>query len=1361
MVKTGFLIILFSFILSSVCSGLNQDCYHFSSISKGENLYSGSLDGLLKDSNDYIYYHSQGSIFKFDGRDWEKIGIPTKGKRSTEQLIINGSLKEDNHGNLWLGNSVGLFYYGSQTGEIKALSDLYPEIEIFSESISNVLVYSDNKIFFIVNREPYMLQYNFVQEGSELVNLSVSKVLQESSPEYFLMDLSPDGKIWIFANEHAMQYNPIENQVKEVHFSRNLRLDANFVFPAVINISDKGIIWIGTQNFGINSYNIKTGELKHYPTVEGQKIRMVRDIEEDKLGNIWACTSAGLIRIQLDGQQPYMKLIGWGKEVESLYLQYVTSMFAADDGYLLLGTNGGQIIKLENCEELFNFLPINKGFNVAPVYSVNATTRNTPDGEVIKVRNHKQASKIVSIHYNDEKEKDYITYSVPGDMIRDFEFIDGQLWVGSAKTGFAIYDPQTKKETLHPELRELIAYFKRYLIARIVKCFGPNVYLITQEGDTYYLSKSSDGVWEWQQKSYKFKRLTIFASPFLSTTDGWVWTANPLTTLVGLGPNGEIRTFPIDGGKRICSLGEGPENSLFVGLYNGLLKINKATGQMTSFDDFNDVSVFNIIKEDNNVFWINSYQKLFRFNYQSGKVDIISNKNGLPDCRFQANSAIRFKNGDLGIGTLRKGVMHFPPKAVRFDSKLLTVKIIGVKVNGDNVIYNSGKEQFPLLDAQYPHARKVKLQHFHKLVSIHFSALDYLYGHNIQYSYLLDGVDENWNIVGVGVNEVTYNNMSPGRYTFRVKATETPGVWDGEETTMLIDIRPAWYQTTWAKVLFLLTLGCLISFFWWYSIGKVRLKEQLKLEKAKRDKEKEINKMKLQFFTNISHEFKTPLSLLFGPLKQLRAEGAELSIEEREGLFELMSRNIRHLMDMINQLMDFRKVENKAMKLRVRPTNISRFIEDEFNHFKSDADSQMKTFILETEIEEPVFGWVDSEKLSRILSNLLSNAIKYTSIDGIIRLNYIIKENGVELNVCDNGAGIDKKHLPHIFERYYRVDEDVSLNQQVPGTGIGLALCSDLADLMKGEITVDSTPGKGTCFRFWFPISASSFKSEEKEEEAIAKKQSPPLEKQAGLTIDSSDAKRDKPLLLIVEDNLDMQAFLEGILKNRYILKFANNGFEGIDKCDKLAPDLVVSDVMMPEMDGFEMVKRLKTDVRISHIPIILLTALSSPEHRVEGVQAGADLYIQKPFDPEFLRISINNLIESRKKLRAQFGEKLIDIKTSEIAITKTDEVFLDKIMKIIEERLFDSEFKIEDIHSEVGMSRSQFFRKIKALTDQTAGEFVKSLRLKKAAELLTREKIRISDVCYEVGFTDPKYFGKVFRKHFGMSPSDFMKSKQ
>jgi len=1344
-------------IFCSVCSGRTPEHYNLSLISKGVDLYSGNIYGLKKDSNGYLWWYRYGTIYRYDGKEWDKFVINLGGDIEVEKVNLNASLKEDFHRNLWLGNSSGLFYFIKETGETEKMSINFPEIEVFSKAISNVVVYSDKRIFFIAGQEPYVMDFEFDHSKKELRECAVTKVLQKSQPIYSLATLSNDGELWLFANNHAIRYNPEMNQVKKVKIDFNFKQTKGLSSQHQIYTTDQGVIWIGVGNSGIYSYNIKTGRLNHFLNVEGNQIRTIQDIKGDKQGNVWVASTLGLIHINQNTFPTNPKLVKVDSEVKNRYLQYVNSIHVDEDGFLLMITNGGEIVKLEIDQEDFNFLPINTGFNVTPIYTGFNTTRVTPNDEVIKVRNHRSASKIVSVKTEERVEKDFLTYTNPGDRILGFEIVDGHLWVGSLKSGLSIFDLYSKKELSNSSFNNILSAFKNIPIIRIIKHTDSRVYIAARNGVVYIVSKDFSGYWNYEQIDFNFNKATLHAVPFLVSSDNWLWTANPLSTLVGISPDGEIRKIKLKLRQAVCSICEGPGNSLLVGLYSGLLKVDRESGEVTILDDFDDVSIFNIVRRDSTEFWFTSYRRLFRYNGQSGKVDIISHENGLPDCRFQANSSVWLDNGDLGFGTLNKGILHFSPAKIGFTAQSSRVKIIGIEVNGEALEFEKENRQLPFIDAQYPYVQNINLDHFHKLLSIQFSAFEYQHEENIQYTYFLEGVDKSWNLAKRGGNEVTYSNLAPGSYTFKVKATCTRGAWEGEETYLQIDIRPAWYQTTLAKLFFLLGTLLLIAFFWWYTIGKVRLKEQLKREIAEKDKEKEMSKMKLQFFTNISHEFKTPLSLLFGPLKRLRSETEVLSKEDKENLFELMSRNISHLMDMINQLMDFRKVENKAIKLRVRPVNISRFIEDEFNKFKHEADLQKKTFLLEREIKEPVFGWVDTDKLLRILSNLLSNAIKYTSHKGIIRLHYAVKGNGVELKVIDNGVGIDEKHLPHIFERYYRIEEDVSPNQRVPGTGIGLTLCRDLAELMKGDISVSSVPGKGTSFQFWFPINSSSFGNDEREEEAV--KESLALEKdsQEKLTVDSN---RDKPLLLVVEDNPNMQNFIEGILKNRYTIEFAANGFEGIEKCDKIAPDLVVSDVMMPEMDGFEMVRKLKEDVRISHIPIILLTALSSPEHRVEGARTGADLYIQKPFDPEFLQISINNLVESRKRLRQQFGKSIVDVKISDITITKTDEKFLDEIMGIIEERLFDSEFKIEEIHSEIGMSRSQFYRKIKALTDQTAGDFVKSLRLKKAATLLREQsELRVSDVCYAVGFTDPAYFGKVFRKNFGMSPSDYSKS--
>jgi len=1361
--KSCIVAILCLILVSYHSYGNENSSFSFSSITKGSNLYSGNIDGLLKDSNGYIWYHSHGSLFQFDGEDWQKIGTSLDTDKFTNKVALHGSLKEDKWRNLWLGNDHGLFYYKSKIGQMERVNGILKKNTNSFPNISQITVFSDKVLFFLADNQPYKLEYDYNPDSDELSIQSIEALLQDSEIAIHVLTRLKSGNIGFFSNQFFGEYNPQNSEIDWKQLPSPVTLDANPAMHSMIYCDQKGVLWLGTQQYGIYVYDPQSGELKNYQSVDGKRIRHINDISGDQSGNVWVATTEGMVRLFEEDGVVHLESIGTDHEIDELYLEYINSIYSDEEGYLLLLAQGGEVLKLEPSNQLFNFLPINKGFNVAPIYSAFSDIKVSPEGKICKLRSNRFSSTIVSVRHDIKKEEEVYKYVKRGDRIIAFEFVQGQLWVGTLRSGLLILDEKNQKESQQIMNQPLLDFFKDKAVARIIKCSDQLLYFILENGIVYVVVNDDKGVWSWTQKKKRLQLYTLHATPMLCTSDNWFWCANPLNTLIGFGPEGQEKEFTFDESIAISALCELSEGNLLVGSYGGLRQINIASGDVKRIKSFDNVSIFNIVPEDqtHEVFWLTSYKKLFRYNSQTGKTDVVGQERGLPNCRFQTNSNVVLSNGHIGFGTLRKGILHFSPQTVQLASQPLEVKISGVKVNGISVLQNNeNKEVYPILDYKFPFAKNIKLKHNQRLISFRFSALNYKQPQNVMYSYFLEGVDSEWNNVVHSFNEVTYSNLKPGDYTFRVKATSTPGVWGGEESLFNISIEPAWYQTRIAKVSFVIIVILLIVFFWHYSIGKIKLGEQLKREKAERDKDNEMHKLRLQFFTNISHEFKTPLTLLFGPLNQLRNSELSLSGFEKERLYDLMSKNINHLMKMINQLMDFRKVSNSAMTLRVRPTNISRFIEEQCLKFKQEVESQEKTIILDNNSGDLIYGWVDSEKLLRILDNLLSNAVKFTPANGVIQLIVKKEKEGVELQVCDNGVGIAAQHLPFIFQRYYRVEDDQDHIVQVPGTGIGLALCSDLAELMKGKISVESTPGKGTCFRFWFPIDSASFVDVEKdvldEDKSIVEVSSP-----SNLKEEDAAEERNKPLVLIVEDNKDMQSFIGSILSDDYILEYASNGFEGIEKCDRLAPDLVVSDVMMPEMGGFEMVEKLKTDVRISHIPIILLTALSSAKHQVQGMESGADLYIAKPFDPEYLKTSIGNLIKSRAKLRQQFGKKLIDVKTSEITITRTDEVFLDNIMKIIGERLFDSDFKIEDIYTEVGMSRSQFFRKIKALTDQTAGDFVKSLRLKKAAELLLNQGIRVSDVCYEVGFTDPKYFTKVFKKHFGMSPTEYIKSKE
>jgi signal transduction histidine kinase/DNA-binding response OmpR family regulator len=559
-------------------------------------------------------------------------------------------------------------------------------------------------------------------------------------------------------------------------------------------------------------------------------------------------------------------------------------------------------------------------------------------------------------------------------------------------------------------------------------------------------------------------------------------------------------------------------------------------------------------------------------------------------------------------------------------------------------------------------------------------------------------------------------------------------------------------------------------------LERARLQHELELEHLQSEKLQEIDRVKSRFFANISHEFRTPLTLILGPLEKLLAENVQEPVKKQ---YRLMLRNGRRLLRLINQLLDLARLEAGSMSLKARPENLVQLLKGIVLSFSSLAERKQITLKFEAS-EHSISAYVDRDKLEKIVSNLLSNAFKFTPEGGAVTVavgrssstqlqsppaSATAAANFVHITVKDTGIGIPPEKLPHIFDRFYQADDSYTREQE--GSGIGLALTKELVELHHGEIQVTSEIGKGSTFTVRLPLRKEHLKPEEieargKEQGAIDQDAITPVIQpsidpsiQAQATSDQRPATSDQPVLLIVEDNADVRDYICDYLEADYQIIEAIDGEDGLVKSIEKIPDLIISDVMMPKMDGYELCRKLKTDERTSHIPVILLTARAGGESKVEGLETGADDYIIKPFDAHELQVRVKNLIEQRRRLRERFRKEMI-LEPKEFAVTSMDEQFLQKAMAVVEQNLSDAEFSTDEFARRVAMSRSQLHRKLHALTGQSTHEFIRTYRLKRAAQLLQHHAGTVSEICYDVGFNSLSHFAKAFREQFGQSPSEY-----
>ena len=665
---------------------------------------------------------------------------------------------------------------------------------------------------------------------------------------------------------------------------------------------------------------------------------------------------------------------------------------------------------------------------------------------------------------------------------------------------------------------------------------------------------------------------------------------------------------------------------------------------------------------------------------------------------------------------------------------------------------------------------KLQLNHDQSLFTIDYFGLSFTRAKNLEYAYYLEGFEPSWNYVGKTRN-ATYTNIPPGSYIFKVKAANSDGIWSNSHTSLEIEILPPWWKTNLASLLFLVIF--LSTIYNIYRFVKIRVKERLEIKREREERKQleGLNAKKIQFFTNISHEFRTPLTLILNPLEDIISNDNLNLPENIKEKHNIIYKNSKRLKRLINELMDFRKLQFDKMEVNVSKFNLIPFIEEVASHFEEEATQRNIDLTLENKINQ-LNIWADPSMLEKIVFNLLSNAFKATKEHGKVTLKVHETENemyfplikdkklieGICISISDSGIGINSKDLDKIFSRFYQVKE---LDKQYyGGTGIGLEVVKSFVDLHKGKIDVKSQNSIGTQFKIYFPKGNEHFNK------------NPPTQKlnlnhsnfeqiNDGIDqIDLKDSKKreTKKTILIVEDNLELKNYLKNELTETYKIKTAENGQEGLEKALKFMPDIIVTDIMMPIMDGFEFCIKVKNDIKTSHIPLLMMTAKGMQIDKIKGIDSGADAYITKPFNMGVMKSHIKQLITSRQIL---FEKYFNGIQNEDLSnTTSLDKEFITNVLEYIHKNIGDSSLGVEHIAEELFLSRSKLYRKIKALTGDTATEFIRKIKLEKAKELLEKTDMTVSEICYKVGFSSPSYFTKCFKNHFGIIPKEIRLQK-
>ncbi|UEG54993.1 response regulator [Mucilaginibacter daejeonensis] len=984
----------------------------------------------------------------------------------------------------------------------------------------------------------------------------------------------------------------------------------------------------------------------------------------------------------------------------------------------------------------------------------------TRDKGVIMVRKDHSTLQFRAVH------KDSSTLS--SDLIKTvFSDSKGRTWVGTKK-GLDRYDP-TNGQFKH----------RRIDLPPNLSVYG----VMEDEGHDLWIS-TWGGIYQYVTATNKLKFFdpakTLASSHVVTILKDhrkqlWVGTEGGGVSVLKLNKAGELETvrylYHDDGNKnslsddRVYSIFEDAERFIWIGTGNGLERFDQQKGTFKHFsvspNGLSNATIAGITEDDNSNIWLSHKRGISRINKRTFAVRNYSAHDGLQSNEFSDGAVFKSPTGMLYFGGNR-GYNTFYPDSIRDDHTISPIVLTELQVL--NIPVEVGKEVNGrvLLSKPLYLNNEIALDHKDKSIAIEFAALDYASPKGNRYAYMLEGFDKDWIYTDASRRVATYSNLSSGNYTFKVRAANSDGIWNPQPRVLTIKVYPPWWASGWAYLAYVIIAALILRAVYIYFRRFIGLKAKLGYEALVHQKELELHQSKIEFFTNISHEIKTPLSLILAPIEQLKEQIGD--DPKASGHLQTMGANGSRLLKLIDQLLDIRRLESGHEVLRKEQTEIIGFIEQVISSFKRFAADKNIALELVTDIRK-LYISCDRDKVEKTIVNLLSNSLKFTNSGGAIQVGLDVVRTGtkseVQITVTDNGCGIAQQDQERVFKPFQQAG---ALNRG--GTGLGLSYSRALIELHGGTITVASDQANDgsryTRFTVTIPTvvySEDELLNREVNEEASAQIELPDTSDALPMPVNERvDIDGRLPLILLAEDNYELRKYLKSCFVDNYQILEAENGLQALDLSRQHLPDLIISDVMMPEMDGLEFCRRIKGDAYTSHVPVILLTARAPIEYQIEGIETGANDYMTKPFNVRLLSLKMRNLLLEQQKLRDKYKAKVV-IQAQVNDAVSPDERLLDRLVRYIDERISDTDLGVDDLCNEVGMSRSQLYRKLKAISGLTVADMIRSIRLKRSQVLLKDSRYNVSEVAYMVGFNDVDYFRKCFKAEFAVSPSEFVKA--
>jgi signal transduction histidine kinase/ligand-binding sensor domain-containing protein/DNA-binding response OmpR family regulator len=1325
------------------------------------------------------------------------------------------SICQDKQGFIWLGSEIGLHRYDSNVflnfvhdssdsssirkGEVKAIANFEEHKLLIGTSTGVDILNTQNNTFLHV----------------DMFDVSGQVLIQESVQGFIFHD---DNDLYLHTHFHVYKYHQEKHCFIRVQSGVEMIESNNSVIESIISVGDCFVY--GTDRGGLFVSDVvkKTCIVIDQTRLGSNK---VNSVFKSDCGKIWIATNSGICVVDsiedlINGDIHTLEVIAdvQGSLINGLGQDNNGMLWASSDGdgvFLInpkdltvvqfkersntsgsLMSNKAEWVYVDDFNNLWVFLK-NYGFSVANLddeafyYSIKRSVQDESalSGNIVNsfaqdiygnIWVGTDGFGLNSFNQSNGRYKHFRKFDksngLKSDVILDlFLDRDNNLWIATYQGGVTMLNTKTGS-------------FETFLHNEKVKntLCGNEIAAISEdnEGNMYFLS-IGHGLSKYNKVSKTFSTINSTGNPkfrlshnggisMIKDNDGNVWVG----TYYGLNRidayNKEIKHyFSIENNSqslsdfRINCLFQDSRGGIWIGTNQGLDFYDKELDvirRIYSKSFFGDVAINSIIEDDYKSIWIGTDSGIIQIHLDEIGADSARYAHYLSDRMFLNQAAFKANDGKLYFGS-NSGFTEFLPSKVPDFNDLPKLALTELRVH-DRLIKAGHKwDNHQILTENIQNTERVTFTHLENNFAFVFSALDYSKKYELSYLYKLEGFDQEWRVANIDQRSAVYTNLDVGTYRFEVKLLSGYNRIESDVVSVEVVVLPPWWKSRWAKFLYLIALMGVIFIFLISVKKNATLQRRLYFERIERQKEIDVAQIKEEFFTNVTHEFRTPLTLIIGPLENLRAKYNEDSF--LRGQVDVISRSANRLLRLINELLEVRKIEEKEGELELVRADFVGFASKIVEGFSLAMENSKIQFVFEAN-ESKLEACFDMDKMEKVIFNLLSNALKHTPQNGrvVCEVNRISNDY-VSFKVIDNGSGIKPDVLPKVFDKFYTK----GLEESNSGIGLGLYLTKKIIILHNGNIYASNNPDKGASFEIVFPVENMNYvASPEAFVEFIGDYNYQSISGNKIIEEVSNDEnanERKSTTILVVEDNDDVRTYVGSILNDNYEVVYARNGEEGLKLAFETIPDLIVTDVMMPKLDGKSLCHAIKTDVRTSHIPIIMITALAGIDSRIEGLEVGADSYIVKPFHPKHLLVRVKHLMSLRKLLQVKYsgvidkGVSVFDYQAQEVDKLSVDEVFINRMVAYIENNISNAELEVEDICQEMGMNYLQLYRKIKAVTDMSIKQFVLTIRMKNAAKLLESGKFTISEVAFDVGFSSPAYFSKIFKRFFEKTPSEFI----